>query len=63
MFKVVGDDIYFKNVKVATFNKLIPSFRDEVEEVIKNNFFTESEMDKIKNDAVLDEQIAQSTME
>lgn len=56
LFKIVGDDIIYKNVKVATFNRILPSFRDEVENVIKNNFYSSSELtamrDLIKEEAV-----------
>lgn len=49
MFKIVGDDIYFKSVFVAKLNKnLIPSFRDEVESALKNDFYTEDEINEIK---------------
>lgn len=50
MFKIIADDIYYKDVKIATLNRqLIPSFRDEVEEVILNDFYSETEIDEIRN--------------
>lgn len=49
MFQIIGNDIYYKNVKIATFNKLVPSFRDEVENALKNRFFSESEIEYIKD--------------
>jgi len=48
MFRVIDNDIYFKNVKVATFNKLVPSFRDEVESALKHHFYSEAEIENIK---------------
>lgn len=47
-FKIIDNDIYFKNVKVATFNKLVASFRDEVERALKHNFYSEAEIENIK---------------
>lgn len=53
MFKIIADDIYYKDVKIATLNRqLIPSFRDEVEEVILNDFYSENEIDEIRNAAI-----------
>lgn len=50
MFKIVGDDLYFKGVKFATMNiRLVPSFRDEVENAIKNNFYSDAEIKEIKD--------------
>lgn len=50
MFKIIADDIYYKDVKIATLNRqLVPSFRDEVEEVILNDFYSENEIDEIRN--------------
>jgi len=52
MIKIIGDDLYFKNVKFATLNsKLIPSFKDEVKEMIVNNFFTDDEIEEMKRQA------------
>lgn len=52
MLKLVGDDIYYKNVFVARLNsQLIPSFKDEVIDIIKNNFYTEDEIEEMKRQA------------
>lgn len=48
MFKVIGDDIVYNNVKVATFNRLVPSFRDEVESALNNNFYSSLELFRMK---------------
>lgn len=56
MFKIISDDIYYKDVKIATINsKLIASFRGEVEQVILNNFYSENEIEEIRKNAIEDE--------
>lgn len=52
MIKLVGDDLYYKNVFIASINsKLVPSFKDEVKEMIKNNFYTDDEIEEMKRNA------------
>lgn len=52
MFKIIADDLYYKDVKIATLNKqLVPSFRDDVERVILNDFYSEDEIEEIKKNA------------
>jgi hypothetical protein len=59
MFKVIADDIYFKNVRIASFNtKMMPSLRDEIEQILKNNFYTEDEISEIKIQAISDSEEA-----
>lgn len=52
MLKLVGDDIYYKSVFIAKLNpQLIPSFKDEVIDAIKNNFYTDDEIEEMKRNA------------
>lgn len=52
MLKLVGDDIYYKSVFIAKLNQhLVPSFKDEVREMIKNNFYTDDEIEEMKRNA------------
>lgn len=52
MLKLVGDDIYYKSVFIAKLNpQLVPSFKDEVIDAIKNNFYTDDEIEEMKRQA------------
>lgn len=52
MFKIIGDNIYFKNVCIATFNKLTPSFREIVEDALNNDFYSKEEIAQIGANAI-----------
>lgn len=52
MLKLIGDDIYYKSVFIAKLNpQLVPSFKDEVIDAIKNNFYTDDEIEEMKRQA------------
>lgn len=64
MFQILGDDIYFHGVKIATFSKaLIPSFRDQAESALHNDFYSEEDIEQIRDDAISTHTLEMSTIE
>jgi len=48
MYEIIGDHIYYKKVKIATLNRLVPSFLDEVKHSLENDFYSEDEIAELK---------------